>query len=111
MKRYFYNLLIALVAYCLRKVIAILVYFYNILIAIDQLVNAVFAGYPDETLSARCWREKRRFRYVIDYTIFILQKDEQGRRHCEQAYWYEMNRMDLAEEYRKCLKCEAEHNG
>lgn len=25
-------------------------------IALDQLVNALFGGWPDETLSSRCWR-------------------------------------------------------
>ena len=27
-----------------------------ILIALDQLVNAISGGWPDETLSSRCWR-------------------------------------------------------
>lgn len=27
-----------------------------VLIALDQLVNAVFGGYPDETISSRAWR-------------------------------------------------------
>lgn len=29
-------------------------YCWNILIAIDQLVNTVFGGDPDETISSRC---------------------------------------------------------
>ena len=32
-------------------------YFWNILIVLDQLLNAVLAGYPDETFSARSWRK------------------------------------------------------
>lgn len=28
----------------------------KILIALDQLLNAVCNGWPDETLSSRCWR-------------------------------------------------------
>ena len=27
-----------------------------VLIALDQLVNALCGGWPDETLSSRCWR-------------------------------------------------------
>ena len=50
-------------------------YFLNILIAIDQLVNAVFFGYPDETLSARCWREQRWCRHLID-VLFFWQYDK-----------------------------------
>ena len=28
-------------------------YLWNILISIDQLVNTIFGGYPDETISSR----------------------------------------------------------
>ena len=85
-------------------------YFLNILIAIDQLVNAVFFGYPDETLSARCWRsyadggQRKRSGiavYVID-RIFFWDKDEDGDyNHCHSSYWHEMHRKDLPEEYRE----------
>ena len=30
-------------------------YGQRILIALDQLVNALLGGWPDETLSSRCW--------------------------------------------------------
>ena len=29
---------------------------HAILIAIDQLLNTIFGGWPDETFSSRCWR-------------------------------------------------------
>ena len=76
-------------------------YLLQILIALDQLVNTILFGWADETLSARCWREKRLFRYVIDYTLFIWQKDKDGRRHCEQCYWHEMERRDMPKTYRE----------
>ena len=28
----------------------------HILIGLDQLLNTLFMGWPDETLSSRCWR-------------------------------------------------------
>lgn len=31
-------------------------YLHNLLVACDQLMNAVIGGWPDETLSSRCWR-------------------------------------------------------
>ena len=75
-------------------------YFTNILIAMSQFTNAVLAGYPDEMLSARCYREKRWFRHVLDW-VFYWDKDENGNRnHCQQCYWHEMNGRDLPEEYR-----------
>ena len=77
-------------------------YILNILIAIDQLANAVIGGMPDETLSARCWREQRLWAvYVID-RLFFWDKDEDGDfNHCHSSYWHEMNRLDLPEEYRE----------
>ena len=35
-------------------------YFWNILIAIDQLVNTIFGGDPDETISSRTEKAKQR---------------------------------------------------
>lgn len=72
---------------------------FYIAIAVDQLLNAILGGYPDETLSARCWREKRWQRYVID-GLFFWQRSG-GKGHCEQCYWYERERKDLPVEYRK----------
>ena len=31
-------------------------YWKKVLIAVDQLANALLAGFPDETLSSRAWR-------------------------------------------------------
>ena len=31
-------------------------YLEKLWIAFDQLVNTAFGGWPDETLSSRCWR-------------------------------------------------------
>ena len=31
-------------------------YMEGVLIALDQLFNALVGGWPDETLSSRCWR-------------------------------------------------------
>lgn len=31
-------------------------YAYKLLVACDQLLNALLGGWPDETLSSRCWR-------------------------------------------------------
>ncbi len=74
-------------------------YAYNVLIAIDQLCNVILAGEPDETLSARAWRQqhnKQRWyfaRRVID-ALFFLQQD-----HCLQAYISEQRRHQLPAAY------------
>ena len=35
-------------------------YFLNLLISIDQLFNTILGGYPDETISSRLGKLKRR---------------------------------------------------
>lgn len=58
-----------------------------ILIALDQLINTLFGGWPDETFSSRCWRwsknGKRDWpRKYID-TVAGWFKDEN---HCRESY-------------------------
>jgi len=87
-------------------------YFFHISISLDQLLNAILGGYPDETISARCWREKRLLRYVIDGLFFRQFRFERSmylckkvaarwKGHCEQCYEWELVRKDLPEVYRK----------
>lgn len=64
-------------------------------IAVDQLANALLGGWPDETLSARAYRQqgkKRRWavaRAAID-GLFFWQPN-----HCQQAYESEKVRSHL----------------
>ena len=58
-----------------------------ILIALDQLLNTIFLGWPDETISSRAWRwEKDGIRSwprkVID-RIALLFNDPN---HCQDSY-------------------------
>lgn len=60
-------------------------YFWNILIAIDQLANTIFGGDPDETISSRCgkwhrlgkhkkgWRKK--FYYFASPIVNFFEED------------------------------------
>jgi hypothetical protein len=63
-------------------------------IAFDQLVNALFGGYSDETLSARAHRSNGWGRMVINM-IFFWQND-----HCYDAYLAEKRRAQLPRHYR-----------
>ncbi len=74
----------------------------QILIAIDQLFNALLGGYADETLSSRAWRLYTRDRLsgrilkpVID-TLFFFDKD-----HCYNAFLSEVKRRQLPREFRE----------
>jgi len=81
-------------------------YIFHVLIAIDQLLNTILGGYPDESISARCWREQRYARYIIDVLFFwqfrLAQESgmpDRWQGHCELCYEYEQDRNDLPEEY------------
>lgn len=75
-------------------------YFYNVFISIDQLLNTLTGGAPDETLSARAWRLElydhwfgKIARPVIDIILFF-DKD-----HCFKSYLSEAKRSQLPEHY------------
>lgn len=77
-------------------------YFRNVLIGLDQLINTVVGGWPDETLSARCGRLGHRYPYkfwkaLID-AIFL---PFQGPNHCENAHRKEMTRYHFPPSMRK----------
>ena len=74
----------------------------QLLIAVDQLVNAALGGSADETLSARAWRAEQGgkvfgkiFRPVID-GLFFWDAD-----HCKDSYASELERRHLPPAYRE----------
>lgn len=65
-------------------------YLKNILIGIDQLINSICGGDPDETISARLgrnWQGSWMQRFV-DW-LFKWQKRPGG--HCSNAHWWEQD--------------------
>ena len=75
-------------------------YLLRVLIAIDQLVNTLFGGMPDETISAKLWRLRYRqpyktLRYVVD-ALFWFDKG-----HCRTSYESEIKKTQLPSNYRK----------
>jgi hypothetical protein len=74
-------------------------YLLHILIALDQLVNTLFGGFPDETISAAAWRwelqGKRSWpRKLIDTLLWFDQN------HCQVSYENEVNNQQLPKWYR-----------
>lgn len=55
------------------------------LIALDQLVNALCGGWPDETISSRAWRwelaGKRGWPRILIDTVFFFDPD-----HCRESF-------------------------
>lgn len=76
-------------------------YLFQIAVALDQLLNTLFGGYADETLSARAYRRSADsyrwtlVRNVIDAVLFF------DPNHCEVAYDSEKARRHLPPEYRE----------
>ena len=82
-------------------------YAKHLLVALDQLVNSVCGGWPDETLSSRAFRWSRdglrRWPCrIIDRLFFWDTADNGGRivRHCELSYISEKARLQLGPEFR-----------
>ena len=69
-------------------------------IALDQLVNTIFGGWADETISSRAWRKRGDGRgcallcRVLD-ALFFWQVA-----HCRSAYESEKNRLQCPPELR-----------
>lgn len=91
-----------------RVFILMRAYFEQVLIALDQLANALMPpidgtiGYADETLSARCYRANRDgkrfglwFMPPIDWFFGLWQ----GPNHCKNAYTKEFDRKNYPSEY------------
>lgn len=74
----------------------------NVLIAVDQLVNAIFSGSPDETISSRCYRgavlaENPKLKWrVMHKVINGLFFDNN---HCETSYQSEVHRRQYPPEF------------
>lgn len=78
---------------------------YNVLIALDQLCNALLRGAADETLSSRTYRgamlanaPKRRWKilYLMIEGVFFWETN-----HCQMAYESELNRKQYPENFAK----------
>lgn len=74
-------------------------YIKNVMIAIDQLLNAVGGGYCDETLSSRAYRwdvdgVRKWPRRLIDRLFFW----EEG--HCRESYRSERDRRQMPPDLR-----------
>jgi len=67
-------------------------YIFNILIAIDQLANALIGGDPDETISSRCGKYKNK---CILCKILCKILDKIDYRHCEEAIEPDEGKEDL----------------
>lgn len=94
-------------------------WFHQVFIGVDQLVNALLAGWADETVSARSFRLGRRDKlanrwgrwriaWVLIDWLFLPQDVALAirdgawpkARHCERAYINECDRAHLPPEYR-----------
>ena len=74
-------------------------YYKDVLIAVDQLVNALLAGWPDETMSSRAWRWEQDGvrawpRRLID-RLFFWEPN-----HCRESYRSEREGRQLPPELR-----------
>jgi len=81
-------------------------YLLQVLIALDQLLNALFfRGWADETLSSRAYRSSRKtgsWRWQVCATI--INWLARNKNHCYEAFLSERNNNQLPPEFRNGLK-------
>ena len=77
----------------------------QVLIAVDQLANAMLGGHADETLSARAWRTEQAgkvfgkfWRPVID-VVCLAVTFGRDKNHCYESYLSEHKRRQLHPHY------------
>lgn len=56
----------------------------GVLIAADQLMNAILGGLPDETICSRCWKAKLRGSRWAAHLVRLIDLMF-GRGHCERC--------------------------
>lgn len=60
---------------------------YQVVVALDQTLNALTGGMADETISSRCFRLNHKKTYrVAEILINLLFFPFDGWNHCEQSY-------------------------
>ena len=71
-----------------------------VLIGFDQFLNALGGGWPDETLSSRCWRwhvgKVRHWPRAVVDALFWWDKN-----HCQESYESERTGRQLPPELRR----------
>lgn len=76
---------------------------FQVLLAFDQLLNAVFGGWADESLSSRSWRlyieRGRKIPKTIINALFFWQEN-----HCKEAYESELQRLHIPPQMRGVVK-------
>lgn len=70
-------------------------YLTQLLIAVDQFANCLLlGGWADETISARAYRQRHKWRWAFVHEfvdlLFFFQKD-----HCRKAFEAELDRRQL----------------
>lgn len=73
--------------------------YFQVLVAIDQLLNTLVGGYADETLSARAYRRYLRGKPWCARVINVLFFWQDN--HCKTAYESELADRQLPPEYRE----------
>ena len=75
-------------------------YWYRVLVAVTQALNALLGGWPDESFSSRAWRQREDAAWLmavlfIDF-LFFWQDD-----HCAKAYESETKLRQMPPELRE----------
>lgn len=81
---------------------ALWAYILTVLLAVDQVFNALLGGTADESLSARAWRGRNsKTRWAVSRAVIdAIFRCFGQRNHCRDAFESEQLRRQLPREYR-----------
>lgn len=75
-------------------------YGYQVIVALDQTLNALAGGTADETISSRCFRLNHKKTYrIAEIFINSLFMSFEGWDHCEKAYINEVTGRHLSTKF------------
>ena len=74
-------------------------YVHRVLVAFDQLLNVIFLGHPDETISSRCYRYAKRGNRLAKAICWVL--DLIQPRHGQLARQADLGRAEVVEKIEK----------
>lgn len=65
---------------------AVKLYLFNLLIGLDQFVNVILGGAPDQTISSRCWKHREHWAAALAVRLIDWLFSWKEKNHCRESF-------------------------